>query len=148
LPVLPAPSAKAPVSIPMRDQVAEPARAPVRAAVILGGFGLGVAGAAVGAVGFMAAGAARSEAEAIAEPFDPFVCERAADSPCRKIYDEMNSAVTLTAVGIAGLTLSALGGGLVVYELVRSTPNGTTPKAHVAIKLVPGEGALKFVGRF
>lgn len=147
-PVLPAPSAKAPVSILARKGNAEPSKEPVRAVVILGGFGLGVAGAAVGAVGLMAAGAARSEAEAIAEPVDSAVCAGGATDPCRKIYDKMNSVVTLTAVGIAGLTLSALGGGLVVYELVRSGPNGTTPKAHVALKVVPGEGALKLEGSF
>jgi hypothetical protein len=150
LPVLPAPSAKAPVSIPMRDQVVEPARAPMRGAVILGGFGLGVVGAAVGAVGFMAAGAARSAADANAHPLHPTsdICAGGANDPCRKVYDTMTKAVTFTALGIAGLTVSAAGGGLVIYELTRAAPNGTTTNARVAVKIAPSEGALTLVGRF
>ena len=141
-------SAKAPDPILARDRITEPAPAPVRAAVILGGFGLGVAGAAVGVAGLMAAGAARSEAKATADSFDSTVCAGGGNDPCRVIYDKMDKVVTLTVIGIAGLAISAVGGGVVVYELVHSAPNETTKKAQVAFKVAPGEGALTLIGTF
>jgi hypothetical protein len=141
-------SAKAPDPILARDRVPEPANAPVRAAVILTGLGLSVAGAAAGVAGLMAAGAARSEAKATADSFDSGVCAGGENDPCRVIYDKMDKVVTLTVLGIAGLAISAVGGGVVVYELVHSAPNETTKKAQVAFKVAPGEGALTLSGTF
>jgi hypothetical protein len=150
LPVVTASSTKAPDPIPARKGAAQPAREPVRAAVILGGLGIGIAGTAAGVAGLMAAGAARSEAEANAHPLYPTttLCAGGANDPCRQVYDTMNKAITFTAVGIAGLTLSAIGGGLVVYEVIRATPNGTTTNARISVKMGPSEGALTLVGRF
>lgn len=143
-----APLVKGPVAIPMEGRAVEPERAPVRAAVILSGLGLSVAGAAVGAAGLMAAGAARGEAKAIAEPIDPWVCAGGANDPCGQIYEEMNDVVTFTAVGIAGFAASAVGGGIVVYELIRADPSRTTAKTHLTVKIAPGESALRLTGTF
>jgi hypothetical protein len=96
----------------------------------------------------MAAGAARSEAKATADFFDSGVCAGGENDPCRVIYDKMDKVVTLTVIGIAGLAISAVGGGVVVYELVHSAPNETTKKAQVAFKVAPGEGALTLSGTF
>ncbi len=150
LPVIPAPSAKAPARVSMPKAGAEPAREPVRAAVILGGFGLGLAGVGVGVAGLMAAGAARDEAKALTQAPTPNSnqCPGDTSDPCWAVYNAMDKAVGLTALGIAGITVAALGGSLVVYELVRSAPEGRTAGARVTVMAAPGGGALQVTGSF
>jgi len=146
----PSPSVKAPAPISMPKAGAEPERAPVRAAVIFTGFGLGVAGAAVGAAGFMAAGAARDEAKALTQAPTPNSnqCPGDTNDPCWAVYNAMDKAVGLTALGVAGITVAALGGSLLVYEFVRSAPEGRTAGARVSVMAAPGGGALQITGSF
>ena len=149
-PVAPVVSAKASVLTPAREGGAEPPRAPARTAVILGGLGLGIAGAVVGTAGLMAAGAAREQAKAIAQPLGSSStnCAVKANNPCLEVYDTMGQAVSLTAVGIVGIAVSTVGGALVVYELIQSAPKGRTATAHVTLMAAPGEGALRVTGSF
>jgi hypothetical protein len=122
----------------------------VRAAVILGGFGLGLAGVGVGVAGFMAAGAARDEAKALTQAPTPNSnqCPGDTNDPCWAVYNAMDKAVGLTALGVAGITVAALGGSLLVYELVRSAPEGRTAGARVTVMAAPGGGALQVTGSF
>jgi hypothetical protein len=149
-PVAPVVSAKASVLIPAREEGAEPPRAPARTVVILGGLGLGIAGAVVGTAGLMAAGAAREQAKAIAQPLgsSSTICKVEMNNPCLEVYDAMDKAVSLTAVGIVGIAVSTVGSALVVYELIQSGPKGRTATAHVTLVAAPGEGALRVTGSF
>jgi hypothetical protein len=148
-PVAPVVSAKASVLIPAREG-AEPPGAPARTVVILGGLGLGIAGAVVGTAGLMAAGAAREQAKAIAQPLgsSSTICKVEMNNPCLEVYDAMDKAVSLTAVGIVGIAVSTVGSALVVYELIQSGPKGRTATAHVTLVAAPGEGALRVTGSF
>jgi len=138
-------SAKAPDPILARDRVPEPANAPVRAAVILTGLGLSVGGAVAGTAGFMAADAAGEEAKAMYRDLTngSSVCEREAPGPCEDAESRIDRAKGLTAVAVAGVALSAIGGALIVYELVRPSPQGGTGYGQVAIVPVSSGGALK-----
>jgi hypothetical protein len=150
LPVRSSPSVKAPAPISMPKAGAEPERAPVRAAVIFTGFGLGVAGVGVGVAGLMAAGAARDEAKALTQPVSPISNECAAGGtdPCVAVYNAMDKAVGYTTLGVVGITVAALGGSLLVYEFVRSAPEGRTAGARVSVRAAPGGGSLQVTGSF
>jgi hypothetical protein len=150
LPVRSSPSVKAPAPISMPKVGAEPAREPVRAAVIFTGFGLGVAGVGVGVAGLMAAGAARDEAKALTQAPTPNSnqCPGEADAPCWAVYNAMDKAVGYTTLGVVGITVAALGGSLLVYEFVRSAPEGRTAGARVSVRAAPGVGALQVTGSF
>ncbi len=60
----------------------------------------------------------------------------------------MDKAVGLTAIGVAGITVAALGGSLLVYEFVRSAPEGRTAGARVSVTAAPGGGSLQITGSF
>jgi hypothetical protein len=142
---------KAPVPVPAPSRVAEPARAPVRAAVILGGLGLSIAGATVGGAGLVAGDTAREEAKTMTRELseNPTTCYVSGpDDPCQKIYDKMDKAILLTGVGIGAVAVSAVGASLIIYELVRSAPQGKTANTQVAVVPAPGGGALKITGSF
>jgi hypothetical protein len=133
------------------SEVAEPSRAPVRAAVILGGLGLSIAGATAGGAGLATGNAAREEAKTMTRDLSesPGKCETGyKDDPCQGIYDKMDEAIMLTGVGIGGLAVSAVGASLIIYELVRSAPQGKPANAQVAFVPAPGGGALKITGSF
>jgi hypothetical protein len=129
---------------------AQPAKAPVRAAVILTGFGLGLAGAVAGTAGLMAGVASREEAKAQARALveAPKECTGATSDPCVRLDEAIDRSGTLTAVGIAGLALSAAGGAMIVYELVRSAPQGETTNMQVSLKAAPHGGVLNVTGSF
>ena len=143
-------SAKAPASIPARDRVPEPAGAPVRAAVILTGLGLSVVGAVAGTAGFMAAGAARSEAKEKyrALTHGSSVCEDATPGPCADAESKIDTALVLTAISVAGVAVSAVGGGLVVYEFVRTEPQASKVNAWLSIGPAPSGGIVRVTGHF
>jgi hypothetical protein len=153
-PQVPAPSpmlaAKAPALLPASGGITEPTREPARAAVILTGLGLGVAGAAVGSASFMAADVAGAEANAMyrAQADSLTKCNSKTPDPCMAAEGRVDKARVLTAFGVAGVAVSAVGGALVVYELVRSAPQGRAANARVTIAVAPGEGALKVTGSF
>jgi hypothetical protein len=146
----PAPAPKGPVPLPKPAEVADTERTPVRAAVILTGLGLSVAGTAVGMGGIMAGAAAREQAKEMIHPIDGSSPKCAGDvnNPCAEVYNKMNTAVVGTAVGVAGFTVSAIGGALIVYELIRSAPNGKPASTQVAVVGSPSGGALKITGSF
>jgi hypothetical protein len=148
--VEPEASARGPAILPTRSATVQPVREPVRPAVILGGFGLGVAGVAVGVAGFMAAGAAREQAKEMAQPLAPSgkSCEGDTNNPCLDVYDTMGKAVALTTVGVAGMAVSAVGGAMIIYEFVRASPKEKPLSARIVVRAAPGEGALKIVGSF
>jgi hypothetical protein len=144
--VQPEMSAKGPVILPTRNA----APGPVRPAVILGGFGLGLVGVAVGVAGFMAAGAARDEAKELTRPLGPSgkSCEGETNNPCREVYDAMEKTVALTTVGVAGMAVSAVGGAMIIYELVRATPKEKPLSARIVVRGAPGGGALRIISSF
>lgn len=144
------PVVKGPVSIPMEGKAAEPERAPVRAAVILSGLGLSVAGAAVGAAGLVAASTARQDAKALTEPGETGsnYCRGAANDPCVAVYNAMDKAINFTVVGIAGIAVSIVGGAFIGYEFVRSAPGKEAANARVTLMAAPGGGSLQIAGRF
>jgi hypothetical protein len=150
LPVLPSPSAKALAPFRSPERAPEGKGEPPRAAVILTGLGLSVAGAVVGTAGFMAAGSAREEAKAMFRDLTngSGICENDTPGPCADAESKIDTALVLTAVGVAGAAVSAVGGALVVYEFVRSAPQERKASARLAIQPVPGGGALRVTGSF
>lgn len=149
---LPTPPAitKEPVTAIIPERVAEPARAPVRTATIVTGFGLGVAGAVVGTAGVMAASATGNEAKemyrALAE--GPAKCTPAAPGPCKDAEDKTDTARMLMGVGVAGFAMSAVHGALIVYELLRPDSQGRKVAASLSVQPAHDGGALKVTGSF
>lgn len=152
-PVAPVPPAKAPPpkSLPVSSKAAEPTGEPVRAAVIVGGFGLGVAGVAVGTAALMAASAAREDADlAFSEltSISPQVCTLVNGYACLYVDATREKATVLTAVGVAGFAAAAAGGALIAYELIRSTPQRKDVSMQARVVTAPGGGVLKVTGTF
>ena len=75
-------------------------------------------------------------------------CGSEAPGLCADAESKIDTALLLTAVGVAGFAVSALGGALVVYEFVQSDPQGRKANARLAIEPAPGGGALKVTGSF
>lgn len=149
---LPSPvlGAKGPAGVAGSSGNAQTAKAPapVRAAVILTGFGLGLAGAVVGTAGLMAGGAARAEAKAQIRELAAKGCTGLTSDPCVGVDDVIDKGVALTAVGIAGFAVSAAGGALIVYELVGSAPQGEARNIQVSLTATSHGGVLNVIGSF
>jgi len=142
--------AKAPAPMRLPERAAEPARVPVRGAVIFTGFGLGVAGAVVGTAGFLTGNAAGDEAKEMYRALagGHAKCTREEPGPCKDAEDKSDMARVLTAVGVAGFAASAVGGALIVYEFSRSDSEGRKVTAGLSVEPTPGGGALKITGGF
>lgn len=136
--------------LPALAGVARPAAEPVRAAVILAGLGLSVAGTAAGVGGFMAASAAQGEAKMKYRSLtrEGIPCDSTTPDPCAEPDGMMDRAMGFTALGVAGIAVSVIGSGLVVYELVRPSTRGDATNAHIAAVVGPGGGSLRLTGRF
>jgi hypothetical protein len=142
--------AKAPAPMRLPERAAEPARAPVRGAVIITGFGLGVAGAVIGTAGFMAAGTAGEEAKAMYRDLagSAAQCAPGAPGPCKGAEEKIDTSRALTALGVGGFAVSALGGALLVYEFVQSDRQGGKPAARITVEPTRGGGLLTVTGGF
>jgi len=141
---------KAPAPVKSPERAEGPAQAPVRVAVIFSGFGLGVAGAVVGTAGFMAASTAREEAKVMYRALteSPVACRSGTPGPCKDAEDKIDTALAFTAIGVAGVAVSAVGGALLTYEFSRSAPQGRDVTARIAVEPMRGGGALKVTGCF
>jgi hypothetical protein len=132
-------------SAPTPDRSAEPARA----AVLLAGFGLGIAGTAVGVGGLMAASATKEEARLMLREGVPKSDDCTTPTqPCKKLENTINKATTLTAVGVVGIAVAAAGGTLIIYEIVRAAPREGKGSAQATITAAPGGGAITIKGSF
>ncbi|HZF56431.1 MAG TPA: PEGA domain-containing protein [Polyangiaceae bacterium] len=141
---------KAPAPVKSPERAEGPVRAPVRVAVIFSGFGLGVAGAVVGTAGFMAASSAEAEANAMyrAVTETPAKCTPELPGPCKGAEDKIETALALTAVGVAGFAMSAVGGAVLIYELSRSDTQGRKATARLAFEPTHGGGVVRVTGDF
>jgi hypothetical protein len=148
----PVPKAAIEAPKPLRApaKAAQPPREPARAAVILTGLGLSIGGAVAGTASLMAAGAARDDAQtlarALAENSRP--CTHTTPDACKDVDAAVNKVMAFTAVGVGGIATSALGGALIIYELVRSAPQEPETSTRIAVTATPGGGALKVAGSF
>jgi hypothetical protein len=150
MPPVPPVVVNAPVPMRLPERAAEPARAPVRGAVIITGFGLGVAGAVIGTAGFMAAGTAGEEAKAMYRDLagSAAQCAPGAPGPCKGAEEKIDTSRALTALGVGGFAVSALGGALLVYEFVQSDRQGGKPAARITVEPTRGGGLLTVTGGF
>jgi hypothetical protein len=98
----------------------------------------------------MAAGTAGEEAKAMYRELTngSGLCERDNPGPCEEAEATIDKSRGLTAVGVAGIALSAIGGAMIVYEFVRPAPHGGAANGRVAIVPVSGGGALKVAVSF
>jgi hypothetical protein len=123
---------------------------PVRASVILAGLGLSVVGTAAGLGGFMASSAAQGEAKTKYRSLSSTGarCETTPPDPCAEPEGAMDRAMGFTVLGAAGVAVALLGGGLIVYEVVRPSAQANAVNAQVTVTAAPGGGALQLTGRF
>lgn len=140
----------APVPARMPERAAEPVPVPVRWPVVFTGLGLGIAGAAAGTASFMAASTSGEEGKAMYRALagSSAVCEQSSSGPCKDAEDKIDASRTLTAVGAAGVAMSAVGVGLLVFEFLRSGPQEKDTSGRVTVEATRSGGALKVTGSF
>ena len=105
-------------------------------------------GAVAGTAGLMAAGAAREEAKTLTRALteSSVQCANGAPNPCQDVDAAVNKVMAFTAIGAGGIAISAIGGTLVIYELVRTAPQEHQTSTRIAVTVAPGGGALKVAG--
>lgn len=139
-----------PVPVPSGDT--KGAETP-RAAVLIAGFGLGVAGVGVAVGGFVGGDNAREDAarrrQKVLDDWYTRPCTATQfRSNCTDLDSTIADAATLTAVGVGGVLLGAVGGALFVYELARSSSHEKKASLRASVTAAPSGGALTITGNF
>jgi hypothetical protein len=114
---------------------------------------LGIAGAAVGIGGIVAADRAFDDARAMNQALqkgglDPPCQSRENREACGEHARLRNKVTLLTALGVGGLDLAGAGVALIIYELVRTSSDNAEGGPNAALRVTPAGSVLELTGTF